>query len=211
VNAPTAVAFVVAGIFAVLDWTARARANRRLEIVAKPATLVALTVAAIVLDPAAGADARRAWFVAALVFSLAGDVFLLRDEWFVPGLAAFLVAHICYIVGFWTDGPDALAFAVSVVVVLLIVTPLARRILGALREEPALRPPVAAYIVTISAMLATALAIGNPFAAIGAALFVSSDSMIAWNRFVRAFDAADVAIMVTYHLGQALLVVSLLR
>ena len=48
----------------------------------------------------------RAWFVAALVFSLAGDVLLmLPREQFVAGLSAFLVAHLCYIVGFWTDGP----------------------------------------------------------------------------------------------------------
>ena len=33
--------------------------------------------------------------------------------------------------------------------------------------------------------------------------------MIAWNRFVRPFRGADVAIMVTYHLGQAGLVLSL--
>jgi len=211
VNAATAIAFVVAGVFAALDWTARARNNRRLEIVCKPATLIALIVAAVALDPASGADARRAWFVVALVFSLAGDVFLLRDDWFVPGLAAFLVAHVCYIVGFWTDGPAAAPFAVSIVIVIVIVVPLARRILGALHDEPKLRPPVAAYIVTISVMLATALAVGNPLAAIGAGLFVGSDTMIAWNRFVRPFAAADVAIMVTYHLGQALLVASLLR
>ncbi len=210
-NAATAIAYAVAGVFAVLDWTARARDNRRLEIVAKPATLVALIAAAVALDPASGADARRAWFVVALAFSLAGDIFLLRDDWFVPGLAAFLVAHVCYIVGFWTDGPSAAPFAVSVLVVVVIVVPLARRILGALHDEPKLRPPVAAYIVTISVMLATALAVGNPLAAVGAALFVSSDSMIAWNRFVKPFAAADVAIMVTYHLGQALLVASLLR
>ena len=68
-----------------------------------------------------------------------------------------------------------------------------------------------AYIAVIAAMLASALASGNVVAAVGAALFVASDSMIAWNRFVRPFAAADVAIMVTYHLGQAGLVLSLLR
>jgi hypothetical protein len=35
--------------------------------------------------------------------------------------------------------------------------------------------------------------------------------MIAWNRFVQPFAAAAVAIMVTYHLGQLGLVLSLLH
>jgi uncharacterized membrane protein YhhN len=65
--------------------------------------------------------------------------------------------------------------------------------------------------VVISAMLATALAGGNVVAAVGAVLFVASDSMIAWDRFVAKFAWAPVAIMVTYHLGQAGLVASLLR
>src|SRR5262249_38270351 len=70
---------------------------------------------------------------------------------------------------------------------------------------------VTLYITVISAMLATALASGNVLAAIGAALFVASDSMIAWDRFVHRLAWAPVAIMVTYHLGQAGLVASLLR
>jgi uncharacterized membrane protein YhhN len=78
-----------------------------------------------------------------------------------------------------------------------------------LRGHPRLLAPVALYIVVIAAMLATALATGNAVAGVGAALFVSSDTMIAWNRFVRPFRAADVGIMVTYHLGQAALVLSL--
>ena len=71
--------------------------------------------------------------------------------------------------------------------------------------------PVTLYIVVISAMLITALATGNAWAGVGAALFVSSDAMIAWNRFVRPLPVADVGIMVTYHLGQAALVLSLVR
>jgi uncharacterized membrane protein YhhN len=63
----------------------------------------------------------------------------------------------------------------------------------------------------IGAMLATALAVGNPVAAVGAVLFVASDSMIAWDRFVAKVRNASVLIMVTYHLGQAGLVLSLLH
>ena len=79
-NAWCAVAFVVAGVFGVGDWIAKARHDRRLELVCKPLTLVALIAAAIALHPAADAHARRGWFVAALVLSLAGDVLLMLDD-----------------------------------------------------------------------------------------------------------------------------------
>src|SRR5437764_844201 len=63
---------------------------------------------------------------------------------------------------------------------------------------------------TLAALVVAALVL-DPVAGAGAALFAGSDSMIAWNRFVRPFPWAAVGIMVTYHLGQAALVASLLR
>jgi uncharacterized membrane protein YhhN len=215
VNAATGVALALAAAFAVGDWFAVARSRRALEYLCKPATLIALLLAAGTLDPAADAHTRRAWFVAALVCSLAGDVLLmLPRDLFVAGLAAFLAAHVCYLAGFWSNGPAASALVVAVVVVALVVVPLGRTILGAIKRRGLpgeLRIAVTVYIVVISAMLATALASGIVLAAIGATLFVASDSMIAWDRFVRRFAWAPVAIMVTYHLGQAGLVASLLR
>jgi uncharacterized membrane protein YhhN len=220
VNAPAFAAFGVAGLFAIGNWIAKSqrtesRRSRWLEYVCKPATLVALIVAAGVLDPVADAHSRRIWFVVALVCSLAGDVLLmLPQDLFVPGLAAFLVGHVAYLIGFWTHGPAGPALAIAAVVVLAFVVPLGRRILSAISRAdlPAdLRAAVALYIAVISAMLATALATRNIVAAAGAVLFVTSDSMIAWDRFVRKFAWAPLAIMVTYHLGQAGLVASLLR
>jgi uncharacterized membrane protein YhhN len=208
-----AIAFIaVAGVFAVGDWVAKTRKNDVLEYVCKPATVLALIAVAVALAPAPDAGARRDWFVAALVFSLAGDVFLmLRTDMFVAGLAAFLVGHLCYVAGFWTKVPAGVALAIAAAVVVVLVAPVARRILGALGDHRELRLPVALYIVVISTMLATALATRNVAAGVGAALFVSSDAMIAWNRFVRPLRAAEVGIMVTYHLGQAGLVLSLLH
>ncbi|HLM95544.1 MAG TPA: lysoplasmalogenase [Acidimicrobiales bacterium] len=206
------VLLVAAVLFAVGDWVARARSNAPLEYLCKPATLVALIGTTVALSPVHNAGARRAWFVAALVCSLAGDILLmLPTDRFVAGLAAFLVGHLCYVAGFWAHGPGGVAFAVAAAVVVVVVAPLGRRILGALGGQRELAVPVALYMVVISVMLATALATGNVLAGIGAALFVSSDTMIAWNRFVRPFAAADIGIMVTYHLGQAGLVLSLLH
>ncbi len=107
---PAIVFLVGAGLFAVGDWVAKARRHTVLEYVCKPTALLALIGTALVLTPMHDAEARRVWFVAALVFSLAGDVFLmLPTDRFVAGLAAFLVAHVCYVGGFWTKGPGGIA------------------------------------------------------------------------------------------------------
>ena len=218
VNPAAIWALSVGAVFAIGDWVACAReaaslAWRRVEYACKPAALLALVVAAATLDPATGADARQRWFVAALVFSLAGDVLLmLPRDLFVGGLSAFFVAHCCFLAGFWSHGPEIVPLLIAVAVAAVVIGLLGRKILGAVRaQDPALLGPVAAYIVVIGAMLATALAVGNPWAALGAVLFVASDSMIAWNRFVGKVPAASVLIMVTYHLGQAGLVASLTR
>jgi uncharacterized membrane protein YhhN len=90
----------VLGVFAAADWVAVARRNRPVEYFCKPAVMVALIGAALWLEPQS--TSQRGWFVAALVFSLAGDVFLMlpppRDR-FVFGLGSFLVAHLFYVAG----------------------------------------------------------------------------------------------------------------
>ena len=205
-------ALVAAGVLAAGDWVARARRSSLLEYLCKPGALAGLLAVAILLTPAAGLGARRDFFVAALAFSLLGDVLLmLPSDRFVAGLAAFLAAHLCYLAGFLTRGPAGVGFAVAAVVVAALVVPLSRRIVAALAKKPALRGPVVVYMVVISAMAAAALASGRPLAAAGAVLFAASDAMIAWDRFVRPFAGAPVAIMVTYHLGQAGLALSLVR
>lgn len=208
---PALSALVVAAVLAVGDWTARARRSPRLEYVCKPGALGALLAGAALLHPAPGLADRRGWFVAALALSLLGDVLLmLPSDRFVAGLAAFLLAHLCYVAGFLTRAPSAAGFVVAAVVVAVLVAPVAVRIVAGLGPRSSLRVPVLAYMVVISVMAAAALSSGRPLAGAGAVLFAASDAMIAWNRFVRPFPAASVAIMVSYHLGQAALVLSLL-
>ena len=203
---------LVAGLFAVGDWWAVATRRKPLEYVCKPATLAALIGAAAALDPRNGS--ARAWVVVALAFSLAGDVFLmLPQDLFVPGLASFLVGHIAYVVALTRDAGSAGALVVAAVVTVVVVAIVARPILGAVwqGDDPALRAPVVLYIVAIGAMATTALATGRPLAMVGASLFVASDATIAWNRFVRALPWAPLFIIVTYHLAQAGLVISVAR
>lgn len=208
-NAATTALFVVAAAFAIGDWISRARNHRGLEVVCKPATLVALLAAACTLDPEFGSV--RAWFVVALAFSLLGDVLLmLPSDRFVAGLAAFLVAHLAYVGGFVDSGLSAWQALAAAVVVAAVVGPVGVRIVrGAARTQQEAAVPVAAYITVISAMIVSAGGSGRVVAIAGAALFAFSDSLIGWNRFVAPTRYASVAIMVTYHVGQALLVLSL--
>ena len=65
------------------------------------------------------------------------------------------------------------------------------------------------YLAAISTMVALAGAGGRPLALAGALLFYLSDGLIAWGRFVRPLPWAPLPIIVSYHLAQAALVVSL--
>lgn len=202
----------VTALAAGVDWWAVARPDRRrVEVVAKPATLVALILVALALEPADGTV--RAWFVAALVCSLAGDVFLLfAERWFVAGLASFLAGHLAYVTGFWLSGTVAgPRLAVGAVMVVLALATVGRHILaGVRRADRAMLGPVAAYMVVISAMVASAVGTGNLWAVGGSVSFYASDALIAWNRFIEEQPWGRLAIIVTYHLGQVGLVISLL-
>lgn len=65
-------------------------------------------------------------------------------------------------------------------------------------------------MLVISAMVASAIGTGDVAAVAGASSFYASDALIAWTRFLRDVPHGRVWIMVTYHLGQAGLVLSLL-
>ena len=205
----TGVLLSLTGVSAIVDWVAVQRDNKPLEYVSKPLTLALLVVVALVEWDGAGRAAP--WLVAALVFSLAGDVFLmLPGNLFVPGLASFLVAHICYVAVFDPGVPEQAWEWAAVVVVLAVGAMLFGRLLKGLRSKELgeLVAPVAAYSVAISLMVFSAVTF-SAIAAAGAILFFISDSLIGWTRFVQDVPHGKVAIHVTYHLGQILLVSSL--
>ncbi len=213
-------AWVLIGVFlavAALDWVAVQRGSKALEYVAKPGCMVALIAAALVLDPVD--DAARVALVAALVLSTLGDVFLMLPgrqpdtpgpNLFVAGLASFLLGHIAYVVGFVLVGVEPAGLALGLVGVALIISTVGRQVVAAVKagDEPELTVPVTAYVTVISAMVLCAFGTLDGRAMAGAALFAGSDSLIAWERFVRTRPWGRLVIIVTYHLAQALLVLS---
>ncbi len=211
----TGSAWLFVALFAVAAsanwWSRLDGGRRRVEIWSKPLALIALIGVAIALDPVD--QLARAWFVAALVCSLAGDVFLLYgDRYFVPGLVSFLLAHLAYTFGLVAFGDWSTAgFVLGVLMVAVLAAAVGVRIVvAARRRERLLGPAVTMYLLAISLMFCAAMATGSTWAILGAALFVASDSVLGWRQFVAQAPWMPVTIMVTYHLGQAGLVASLL-
>ena len=202
-------------LIALLDWVAVAADRRPLEYVLKPATMVALGAVVLALDLPGGQ--LRWWYLAAIVASLAGDVFLMLPDSamdpelaFVAGLGSFLVAHVLYVVGMVLLGVSVGPLALGAVVALLVIATAGRRIVvGAKATDRRLFAPVMAYVAVIAVMIATSFGTGIVVGIVGALLFGFSDSVIGWTRFLRDFPHSRVLVMVTYHLGQVGLVLAL--
>lgn len=156
------------------------------------------------------------WILAGLVFSLGGDVLLMFQQdyslYFVLGLGSFLVAHIFYIAAFTKTYivNHEIKFLQRFGWVMLLIVAYAWFFFDAVKDFlGSMMGPVLIYIIVISLMLLIAL---NRFRkvstasfmwiAIGAFLFVVSDSFLAWNKFVRELDHSHLLIMLTYGLAQ---------
>jgi alkenylglycerophosphocholine hydrolase len=194
---------------AVVDWVAVFREAKVVEYVAKPLTLVLFIAAVLAMDPTD--DTVRVWFVVALGFCLLGDVLLMiPKDWFVYGLGAFFFGHLAYIAGLQIAGRSGLWFVIGMAVVVGGVAAIGLRIIREVKvKQPELAVPVTAYIAVIAVMLASAFGTRNGFAMAGALLFCTSDGILAWNKFVNPNPLSKTAIIITYHLAQLGLVLSL--
>jgi uncharacterized membrane protein YhhN len=81
-----------------------------------------------------------------------------------------------------------------------------------------MKTPITVYALTILMMLLTTFhrldkvpSASFWYVAVGATLFVLSDSMIAVSRFVAPFPMSGILIMVTYAVGQYLIVEGFLK
>jgi uncharacterized membrane protein YhhN len=204
---------LLALIFAFLEAIAVAKHLQNLEYIAKPALMVLLF---LWLYTRTGLQGNAFWFGVGVLFSLVGDVLLMfpLDRFFLFGLVSFLFAHLVYITGF----RDALTLTnvwslILLVVITINVSRLIRRIISAMRakgQDP-LVIPVVIYGTVISVMLYAAMStIYDPawttpaafFVSAGALLFVTSDAILAWNKFVFPVRNGRIWNVVLYHLGQ---------
>jgi len=199
-------------VSALIQNRAKYRGPRHHVYIFKPLTTILILLNAIQLGWADPSLYKYA-ILAGLVFSLAGDVFLmLPSDRFIAGLVSFLIAHIFYIVAF-TSGTgfsfsllSLLPFAIYGAVMFSILAP----------HTDKMKLPVLAYIVVILVMVWQACSrwgqTGGSSALqafLGAVLFVISDSVLALDRFRGKFKAARLLILVTYISAQWLIALSL--
>ena len=209
------IALLSAAIFvaALLTIGAEYRGPRWVVYVCKPLA----TTLILLLALATGGDDRvyTALIVVGLACSLAGDIFLmLPQDRFIPGLVSFLIAHLAYIAAFVlaADRP----WSGTSVLPLLPLLVYGFAVFAILRPHLGqLMVPVLAYMIVILLMAWWAIEYARQYptpgplaAALGALLFVISDSILAVNRFARSFRAAQALILGTYFAAQWLIALS---
>jgi uncharacterized membrane protein YhhN len=204
----TALAFVSA----TLTIYAASQNHRRLLLyVFKPLTILFIILIAVqVKSPAS--SFYRYMIIGGLIFSLAGDVFLmLPSDRFIQGLVSFFVAHLFYIAALIFEGGQETHFRIIFAFMLygMLMVQLLWPHLGKMRL------PVLAYMLVILMMGWTATGRwigtkqpGSLFAFLGAILFIISDSALAVDRFKGHFTKAQVYILTTYFAAQWLIALS---
>ena len=177
----------------------------------KPLTLI-LIISIVLIFPSSY-EKYKIFILVGLLFSLIGDVFLIFPErYFTKGLIAFLVGHIFYIFAFLV--PNGFNFTIWIFLPIVLLSILYLKIILPYSGKKTL--PIIIYIVIIAIMGWTALegfytvqTMGTLFAAIGAILFMLSDSILAYNKFRKQFYSAELIILSTYYTAQWLLALSI--
>ena len=198
-----AILIVLSALAAVIDWWAVHEDRLSVEFIAKPLVIIGLIGAALAVDVSDGVV--RGLIVAALGASLVGDVVLMTpDARFEAGVVAFLLAHVLYIAGFVEfGGLDAGVGLAALLLIIGIGLGFVPQIMGGAREHgPVIQFGVAVYIVAVAGMAMFAAATRAPAAMVGGALFLASDALLGWNRFVTPAPGGRVLVHGTYHAGQ---------
>jgi uncharacterized membrane protein YhhN len=204
-----AAAAAVCGALAILSapW---ALALPWLNFVFKP--LTTLLIIAYAWPRGRARPAARRWVLIGLWLSLAGDVALLwPDRGFLAGLLSFLLAHLAYLRAFTRDGIGLAARPLPFVLYGLLAAAILWQLWPGV--PPGLRVPVLAYVVCLASMAAQAAGVGlsargSPrqraglWLALGGALFLCSDALLATNRFAAPLPLSGLWILLSYWLAQ---------
>lgn len=180
--------------------------------------LKALTTVLIILLPILFSEKEdeqyRNLIIIGLVFCLIGDIILLNPEMFIYGLIAFLIAHLIFCYTFYRHNKKRPSIILLIPFALIGVT----YYWFLLPSLGNIAIPVAVYISVIVLMSWLAAELyrteksSRHFAIfIGAILFLVSDSILAFNKFVTPFDYSGLLILSTYWLAIGLFALSTVR
>ncbi len=190
-----------------------------LEYMCKPAMMIVLS-SWFFFNSRRYGDRFTIFIQAGLFFSLAGDVALMFQHWdeffFLIGLGAFLVAHLCYCIAFINNISEVgegegwmLSSGVAIGIALFAVL-FSWKLVEKLDGD--LMIPVIAYVVVIAFMAMLAAfrwmrTFPRSFwmVMVGALFFMVSDSLLAANRFIKPLDWSPAVIILTYAIAQFLI------
>ena len=167
---------------------------------------------AVLLAFAAGAHPIRRearWLVPALLLSATGDWLLAIPWWepsFVAGLAAFLLAHLCFLGALLPLAVVSRPRLAGVIVVALSCLALLAWFWPGMSRE-GMTVPVTVYVGVLGAMVCVALLAKLPthWTVIGAVFFAVSDAMIGASKFVLGNELLAVPIWWAYAAAQLLI------
>jgi uncharacterized membrane protein YhhN len=214
------IAFILASIGELLAGILN---SETLHFICKPLIMICL---GIYYHSSVSGEDRSSAVLVAIFFSLVGDVLLMlqgsNPQFFVFGLAAFLVAHVFYIFAYrqhhLESHVDELQGVQRIRLAFPVILAGSGLIFVLYPSLSALRIPVILYAIVIVIMVLTALfrygrtnAKSYWMVFIGAVLFMISDSTIAINKFLSPVRGAEFIVMSTYIAAQVLIVDGLIR
>ncbi|MES2447457.1 MAG: lysoplasmalogenase [Bacteroidota bacterium] len=188
------------------------------KFIIKPSITISLMMFYAFKTQLNGRFAKRIFI--GLLFGLIGDCLLMfvdvNGAFFMYGLLAFLIGHLLYISAFYLDykwNPSIekaatrialVVFGIFCAVFYLFIRPH----LGGMKF-PVL---IYAFVISLMAMMAVnrkgrVSTLSYQLIFFGAILFLISDSVLAYNKFVNPFKGAGLVIMSTYMLAQFLITI----
>jgi len=206
-----------------LDWAAIACNWKRIKLFTKPLAMI-LVFFWTLFSSGWNIDIFILLLLLAQIFGLGGDVFLMfSKKWFMCGLISFLIGHFLYI-GLlalivsqlklshlmngvvWRGSTFLLVWVGILIVFYLIYRPSFKN-----RASNKLWLAVQFYLwVLVGMVMGTIIAafsqqeltIMSLLLPIGGVLFLASDSILAYDRFVVNLNHAQLIVRITYHLAQ---------
>ena len=178
-----------------------------IQFIAKPLLMVSLAIVYLV-----SVSKPNFWYISALFFSFWGDSLLLfKEQYFIYGLGSFLLAHILFItvtskflkqISISRILVHSIPFVAFLVCLMFLIGPSLNELLI----------PVLVYGTVISVFGVVTFLIytqekttENLWLLLGALIFISSDAILAINKFYESQEIYQVLIMATYVIAQFLI------
>ena len=174
--------------------------NKTMHYIFKPVSTI-LVLLLPVLYAKNGLKPYKNNILIGLVFCLFGDIFLMFDAYFVFGLASFLIGHVFFIYAFTTI--NGFSRNIKTLIPLLLFSVL---IFFYLKDHLGnLLIPVILYLTCIVLMAWQAINVyvwkketSFLLIAIGACVFLVSDSVLSYRKFIGDFSIAQFIVSSTY-------------